>query len=147
MNRLSRILIATFLLLSHDVFAYSQSGNPCTDPNATVLFASGVTSGTSGVKIVSGVTGQQIFVCSMAVEAVSGSSTPTFSLTGYNTANSGGCATAGGSSVVFYALSTVSTNFYPFNSPVAVAASGSGLCYLDGGTSPVQDYWLSYIQQ
>lgn len=116
-------------------------GNPCHNPSATLVSATGATSGTAAVQIValSGTT--KIYVCSLSVIGVSGT-TPTFSLvqgTGSNCAN--------GQTVVQQSWTTTAGSIYAFANPVAVGVAGNALCYLDTGTSPVQRYTITYVQQ
>lgn len=119
----------------------ATGGNPCVNPNATLLSVTGATSGTTAVQIIalSGTT--KIYICSLTVIGVSGT-TPAFSLvqgTGTN------CAT--GQTVVRTSWATTAGQLYTFHGPVAVGAAGAALCYLDTGTTPIQNYQLTYVQQ
>lgn len=119
----------------------TSTANPCMAPGATIQGAAGVTSGTSAVQIIglSGTT--KIYVCSITVTGVSGT-TPTFSLK-YGTGTA--CAT-GGVTLWGPFTSTALTAFVmPPNSVVTPA--GQELCYLDGGTTPIQNYAITYVQQ
>lgn len=116
-------------------------GNPCENPSATLVSATGATAGTAAVQIValSGTT--KIYICSLNVIGVSGT-TPTFSLV-----QGTGVACATGQTVVQQSWTTAAGTIYAFANPVAVGASGNALCYLDTGTTPIQKYTLTYIQQ
>jgi hypothetical protein len=118
-----------------------NGGNPCLNPSASLVSATGATSGTTAVQIIalSGTT--KVYLCSLSVIGVSGT-TPTFSLvqgTGTN------CGT--GQTVLVQAWTTTAGAIYAFANPVAVTAAGNAVCYLDTGTSPVQRYTLTYVQQ
>ena len=119
----------------------SAGPNPCQNPAATLTSVFGSTSGTTAVQIValSGTT--KVYICSLTVVGVSGT-TPTFSLvygTGVN------CGT--GQAVVLGAWTTAANTVYAFANPVAVVPAGQAVCYLDTGTTPVQRYTLTYVQQ
>lgn len=116
-------------------------GNPCENPSATLISATGATAGTAAVQIIalSGTT--KIYVCSLNVIGVSGT-TPTFSLVQGTGSN---CAT--GQTVVQQSWTTAAGTIYAFANPVAVGVSGNALCYLDTGTTPIQKYTLTYVQQ
>lgn len=117
------------------------TGNPCTSPTATLVSITGATSGTNAAQIIALSGSTKIYVCSLSVLGVSGT-TPTFSLVQGTGSN---CAT--GQTVVLQAFGTTAAQFYPFPSPVAVGGAGKALCYLDTGTNPVQNYHLTYVQQ
>jgi hypothetical protein len=119
----------------------ASGGNPCTNPAATLASVAGVTSGTSAVQIVGLVSGKSIFVCSVNIDGVSGTS-PTFSLV-YGT----GTNCASGQTAFLGAWTTSASAVYPFTSPQFVVPSANAICYKDGGTSPVQNYSMSYVQQ
>lgn len=141
--------LAWLLIFAQPAYANYQSpgvqqsaaaGNPCVNPAVVLVSLTGATSGTTAVQIValSGTT--KIYVCSLTVIGVSGTA-PTFSLvqgTGVN------CAT--GQSVVRQSWATTAGTLYHFASPVAVGAAGNAFCYLSGGTLPVQNYQLTYVQ-
>lgn len=116
-------------------------GNPCFSPGATLSSVTGTTSGTTAVQIIalSGTT--SIYICSLTVVGVSGT-TPTFSLV-YGTGTN--CAT--GQTVLIGAWTTAANTVYPFAYPVAIVPSGQALCYLDSGTTPVQRFAITYVQQ
>lgn len=135
------LVFLSFMLASLN--AWAVNGNPCADfsDKINVAYASGSTAGTSYGQIIAGVAGQRITICSLYVEGVSGSSTPTFSLV-----QGSGTTCNTNESQVLFPVSTVSTNFYAFPEPIAATNLGNNLCYLDGGTSPIQDWWISYIQ-
>ena len=122
--------------------AYAQTAYTTCDATRSQTTVSGSTSGTAAVKIVSLVAGDPIYVCSGFVVGTSGT-TPTFSLvagTGTNCASNQVTvippfATAANAPVIFPARLT------------AIAPAGYELCYLDGGTTPVQFYSFNYAQQ
>ena len=77
----------------------------------------------------------------MTVIGVSGTA-PTFSIvfgTGTN------CAVGQGTLV--QAFGSTAGNIYTFANPVAVTSASQAVCYKDGGTSPIQNYQITYIQQ
>ncbi len=118
-----------------------SGSNPCIYPGATLLSVAGATTSTNATQIIalSGTT--KIYVCSLTVIGVSGT-TPTFSLvqgTGSNCASS--------QTTVTQAFSTTANQLYQFATPVAVGVAAQELCYKDGGTSPVQNYQITYVQQ
>jgi hypothetical protein len=122
--------------------ASPNGGNPCVNPGATLQQANGTTSGTTAVQIValSGTT--KIYVCSMSVIGTSGT-TPTFSLvqgTGVN------CATGQGVLVPAFSTNTAG-QLLAFANPVTIAPAGAALCYLPNGTTPIQTFNLTYVQQ
>jgi len=143
-NRAIRLLIAS-LLLSCSLWAQQQISmpgkNPCFDPTATLQSAAGSTSGTSAVQIVAAVASAKVYVCSLVVVGVSGTS-PTFSLEYGTGTNCGSTQT-----VFIGAWSTAANTVYPFHVPVFVAPVGSEICYLDTGTTPVQRYAITFVQQ
>ena len=120
----------------------SQPGkNPCSDPTATLQSAAASTSGTAAVQIIAASGTAKVYICSLIVVGVSGT-TPTFSLE-YGT----GTACGSGTTVIIGAWTTTANTVYPFQVPVFVAPGGSEICYLDTGTSPVQRYAITYVQQ
>ncbi len=119
----------------------TTGGNPCVNPGATLASASGATSGTAAVQIIALSGSTKIYICSLTVIGVSGTG-PTFSLvqgTGSNCASS--------QTVVRTAWATAAGTLYSFAAPVAVGVAGNALCYLDAGTTPVQNYQITYVQQ
>ena len=115
--------------------------NPCVDPNGTLTYLSSSTSGTPAVQVIAAATGKKIHICSMSVVGVSGTN-PTFSLV-YGTGSN--CAT--GQTVLVPAFATTAAAIYSFHGPVAIVPSSNALCYLDAGTTPVQSFIMTYIQQ
>lgn len=120
--------------------AGSSGSNPCANPHANLQTLFVTTSGTSATQIIAAVAGQKIYVCTLTVGAVSGT-TPTFSLV-YGTASN--CGT--GQTVLLPAVATTSTQ-YGFPNPIGTTPASNALCYLDGGTTPVQTLTLNYVQQ
>lgn len=118
-----------------------SGGNPCLNPSATLVSATGATSGTSAVQIVALSGSTKIYLCSLSVIGVSGTN-PTFSLVQGTGSN---CAT--GQTVLVQSWATTAGAIYAFANPVAVGVAGNALCYLDTGTTPVQRYTLTYVQQ
>ncbi len=115
-------------------------GNPCLNPSATLVTVSGATAGTAATQVIAATAGK-IYICSMAVVGVSGT-TPTFSLvTGTGT----NCGT--GQAVLLPGFATAAGALYAFTNPVAVGPAAGALCYLDTGTTPVQNYVITYVQQ
>lgn len=127
--------------LAQVVTSSPNGGNPCSNPGATLTSVFGSTSGTTAVEIValSGTT--KVFICSLTVTGVSGT-TPTFSLV-YGTGTN--CGT--GQAVMLGAWTTAANTLYAFAKPVAVAPAGQAICYLQTGTTPVSRYALTYVQQ
>ena len=119
----------------------STSGsNPCQNPNANLQAVLASTSGTSATQIIALSASTKIYVCSIVVVGVSGTS-PTFSLV-YGTGSN--CAT--GQATFLGAWTTSANTVYPFPFPVGITPAGQALCYLNGGTSPVQRITLTYVQ-
>jgi hypothetical protein len=118
-----------------------NGGNPCQNPSATLVSANGATSGTAAVQIVALSGSTKIYICSLTVIGVSGTS-PTFSLVQGTGSN---CAT--GQTIVVRSWTTTAGSLYAYANPVAVGAAGNALCYLNTGTTPVQNYTLTYVQQ
>jgi hypothetical protein len=56
--------------------------------------------------------------------------------------------TVTGQTTVVQAFGTTANQSYLFAGPaIAVGVAGNDLCYKDGGTSPVQNYQITYVQQ
>lgn len=119
----------------------TTGANPCMNPASTLVSATGATSGTAAVQIVALSGSTKIYLCSLNVMGVSGT-TPTFSLVQGTGSN---CAT--GQTKVVQPWTTAAGTLYPFANPIAVGAAGNALCYLDTGTTPIQNYTLTYVQQ
>ncbi len=117
-----------------------NGGNPCQNPAATLSAVAGATSGTAAVQLVALSGSTKIYICSVNVTGVSGT-TPTFSLK-YGT----GTACATGGVTILGAWTTTANTVYTFNQPF-VTPAGQALCYLDSGTTPVQNYAITYVQQ
>jgi len=117
-----------------------NGGNPCQNPSATLASVAGATSGTAAVQLV-GLSGStKIYICSVNITGISGT-TPTFSLK-YGT----GTACATGGVTILGAWTTAANTVYTFTQPF-VTPAGQELCYLDTGTTPVQNYAITYVQQ
>jgi hypothetical protein len=119
----------------------AAGGNPCMNPASTLSSKAGATSGTSATQIIALSSGQSIFICSANITGVSGTS-PTFSLV-YGTATN--CAS--GQTTFLGAWTTTANAVYPFVSPQFVVPASNAVCFKDGGTSPVQNYSITYVQQ
>jgi hypothetical protein len=118
-------------------------GNPCMNQAATLVSISGATSGTAATQIIALSAGTKIYICSMTI--ISGSGTaPTFSLVTGTGAN---CASGQAVLIAAFATATTAGTIYNFVDPVAVGPAGAALCYLDGGTTPIQNYNITYVQQ
>jgi len=134
MRTLYALAAALVLALAAPAEAQSyMAGNPCLNSLAPLKSITGATSGTAAT--------QTIYVCSLTVMAVSGT-TPTFSLV-YGTGSN--CATGQGTTVAAFSTATAGQVF-TFAWPVAVLPAGNALCYLDSGTTPIQNYQLTYVQ-
>jgi hypothetical protein len=121
----------------------SSGSNPCWNPHANLQFLSFNTSGTSATQIIAASGTTKIYVCSFLLVPTSGT-TPTFGLvTGTGT----NCA--GGQTVLVpaFATTTAGALFNATTNPVALTPAGGAVCYLDGGTTPVQAVILTYVQQ
>lgn len=136
------VVAATLLFpVPRQIHAAATSFTSC-DNTRSQTTVSGSTSGTSATQIVAAISGDPIYVCSMTVVPVSGT-TPTFSLV-YGTGTN--CGT--GQTTFLASFPTAAG--VPINFPqrlVGEVPAGSALCYLDGGTTPVQFYLINYAQQ
>jgi hypothetical protein len=142
------LLVASVLALGQSnisqpapVTISTAGANPCHNPASTLNAVLTSTSGTSATQIIAISGSTKIFPCSLNVVGVSGT-TPTFSLV-YGT----GTACATGQTVYLGAWTTTANTVYPFSGPLPPTPAGQALCYLDGGTLPVQRVTLSYVQQ
>lgn len=115
--------------------------NACSNQAVTLQSITNSTSGTSATQIIGLVALQKIYICSLNVVGVSGT-TPTFSLV-YGT----GSNCAGGQTTLVTAFGTTAGTLYAFGNPVAVTPAGQAVCYLNGGTTPVQSFTISFVQQ
>jgi hypothetical protein len=120
-----------------------NGGNPCSNSSATLLSVTGTTSGTTALQIIALSGSTKIYICSMTVISASGTA-PTFSLVQGIGSN---CGT--GQSVLrsSWATATTAGTVYAFANPVAVSVAGNAVCYLDTGTTPIQNYNITYVQQ
>lgn len=122
--------------------AYAQTSYTTCDQTRTQTTVSGATTGTSATKIVSLVAGDPIYVCSFEVTGTSGTN-PTFSLVTGTGTNCGS-----NQAVVIPAFATAANTPIIFPARLnAITPAGYELCYLDGGTTPVQSYVINYAQQ
>lgn len=118
------------------------NANPCMSGFSTIQGVAGATSGTSSVQLVAISGSTKIYVCSMQVTSVSGT-TPTFALR-YGTGSA--CATGTVTTFGPTAALTVGQIVGP-NLPFMVTPAGQALCYIQTGTSPVANYTITYVQQ
>lgn len=137
--------VPTHAVTGSGTFAVAQnvptaSGNPCQNPAANLAMVNGSTSGTAAVQLIALSGTAKIYVCSLVVVGVSGT-TPTFSLS-YGT----GTACATGNSVILGSWTTAANTVYSFPFPFAVTPAGQALCYVQTGTTPVSRYVLTYVQ-
>lgn len=128
--------------LSTSVTMATDGGNPCINPTATLVSAGGATSAGPTVTQIVALSGStKIYVCSLTVIGVSGT-TPTFSLVQGTGSN---CASNQGALVP--AWTTTAGALFAFANPVAVGTAAYALCWKTTGTSPIQNYTLTYVQQ
>lgn len=119
----------------------TTGGNPCTNPGATLVSITGATSTNNATQIIALSGSTKIYICALTVVGVSGT-TPTFSIVQGTGSN---CVT--GQTTVVQAFATTANQSYLFAGPVAVGTAGAAFCYKDGGTSPVENYQITYVQQ
>jgi hypothetical protein len=141
-----RRLLAVVVLLASTAWGQANTTaaipNPCQNPAANLIGVNLSTSGTAAVQIVALAASQKIYLCSLYVVGVSGTS-PTFSLV-YGTGSN--CVT--GQAVFLGSWSTAASTVYQFNgTTVGIVPASQALCYLDTGTTPVQRVLLTYVQQ
>ncbi len=119
----------------------STGSNPCVSPGATLVSITGATSTTNATQIIalSGTT--KIYICALTVIGVSGT-TPAFGLVSGTGSN---CASS--QTTVVQVFGTTANQSYLFAGPVAVTTAGHALCYKDTGTSPIENYQITYVQQ
>jgi hypothetical protein len=119
-----------------------NGGNPCQNPNATLAMVAGQTSGTSSTQLIALNGSTKIYVCSMTIQGISGT-TPTFALR-YGT----GTACATGTVTIIGAFTTTANATYVWAGPSAfVTIAGQALCYIQTGTTPIANYAITYVQQ
>lgn len=122
------------------VMAAASSFTTC-DQTRTLTTLTGSASGTAATQLVALSAGNAIYVCSVTVVGTSGTN-PTFSLVSGTGTN---CAT--NQAVLLPAIATAANTPIVFPGPLlGVAPVGAALCYLDGGTTPVQAYIVNYAQ-
>jgi hypothetical protein len=122
--------------------AAAISVNPCMSPYASLQSVSGATSGTASVQLVAISGSTKIYVCSMQVTSVSGTS-PTFALRyGTGSACATGTVTTFGPTAALTVGQIVGPNF-----PFSVTPAGQALCYIQTGTTPIANYTITYAQQ
>jgi hypothetical protein len=115
------------------------SFSSCENTRSRTLYK-GSTSGTAATQIVPLLSGAPIYVCSLTVIGTSGT-TPTFSLvtgTGTNCASN--------QAVVLAAFTSTANTPVIWQEVFTETPAGYELCYLDGGTTPVQWYALTVAQ-
>lgn len=133
-------LVALSITVSHADSYTVPGGNPCEAPDGLIQSISGVTTGTALTKIISLVASQQIYICGVYIQGVSGTS-PTMSLS-YGT----GVNCASGTTVLLTPIATAAGSLFNFGR-LGHIPPGNELCYTGGGTTPVQNYLISYIQK
>lgn len=119
----------------------TNQANPCLNPNATLTTLAGATSGTSATQLIALIASKQIFVCQITLTAISGTS-PTYKLE-YGTGTA--CA-SGTTALVGPSAASVAGSIFSYPNSFIVPASNA-LCYLNGGTTPIYDYAIVYVQQ
>ena len=136
---------ATSLNANVNTLTTISGANACMNPTSTLASISSATSGTTAaVQIIALSGSKKIYVCSMTVVSVSGT-TPTFSLV-YGTGTN--CGTGQGVLIQAFPTSATAGTFYTFANPTAVTPASQALCYLDTDSgTPVQNYTISYVQQ
>jgi hypothetical protein len=142
---LAAVLFAVFMGLlvadppRHVAYAQTNYTNCETARQTTTLL--GATTGTSATQLVALVAGDPIYVCSVIVVGTSGTN-PTFSLV-YGTGTN--CGT--GQHTFLPAFATAASAPVSFGGHfVGAVPAGNALCYLGGGTTPVQSYIIAYAQ-
>jgi hypothetical protein len=144
-NRIKLLLIAFFLLIAVDAKAQlnaTSGGNPCQNPYAQLLSVVGTTSGTSLTQIIAPVSGKQIYLCSVTFTTISGI-TPTYGLEYGTDSNCGtGTTVLVGAPSAAVTLGTIFNYYQAF-----IVPAGNALCYKSGGTTPVFQYAINYVQQ
>ncbi len=135
---------ATSLNANVNTLTTISGANACMNPTSTLASISSATSTTAAVQIIASSGSKKIYVCSMTVVSVSGT-TPTFSLV-YGTGTN--CGTGQGVLIQAFPTSATAGTFYTFANPTAVTPASQALCYLDTDSgTPVQNYTISYVQQ
>lgn len=117
------------------------SGNPCVNPAANLASISGLTSTTNSTQIIAAANSAKIYICSLTIIGVSGTS-PTFSLVQGSGSNCSNFQTN-----LIQGFQTSANQLYQFAHPVSIGIMGNALCYKNGGNSPVQNYNITYVQQ
>lgn len=123
----------------HTVHAQT-SYNSCESSKSTVT-SLGATSGTAATQVVALASGEPIYVCEVIVVGTSGTN-PTFSLV-YGTGTN--CGTSQHTFLPAVATAANTPIIFPGTFVGAVPA-GNAIRYLDGGTSPIQNYILVTAQ-
>jgi hypothetical protein len=136
-----RKLALILLLALSAIGARAQTYFNTCDNSKNTTTLTGTTSGTAAAQLVALIAKTPIFVCSMTIVGLSGT-TPTFSLV-YGTGTN--CGT--GQNVFMPAMATTAnTPLIWAGNLIGTIPAGNALCYLDGGTTPVQGYVIVYAQ-
>jgi hypothetical protein len=137
------IVLALFApeIPSHRSVVFAQTSyNSCESSKSTVT-SLGATTGTAATQVVALASGEPIYVCGLIVVGSSGTN-PTFSLV-YGTGTNCGS----GQHTFLPAVATAANAPIVFPGTfVGAVPAGNAICYLDGGTSPVQNYILVTAQ-
>jgi hypothetical protein len=121
--------------------AYAQTSYTNCETARQTSTLLGATTGTSATQLVALVSGDPIYVCSVIVVGTSGTN-PTFSLV-YGTGTN--CGT--GQHTFLPSFATAASAPVSFGGHfVGAVPAGNALCYLGGGTTPVQSYIIVYAQ-
>ena len=137
-------LVLLLSLLTAPLTAHATNGNPCMDFTDRVnvqFLSSSVATSTAAIQIIPQTSGGQTTrICSLYLNSVSGTA-PTFSLvfgTGVN------CGTSQGTLIASWP--TVGTQSYSMDFLNAITPANQAVCVKAGGTSPVSDFYMSFIQ-
>lgn len=121
----------------------TNQGNPCANPNSAIQSVFGATSGTALTQIIALSASKQIFICNVTLTEVSGT-TPTYGLE-YGTATNCGTGTTVLVGAPSATIAAAGVNNFSGN-PWIVPASNA-LCYKMGGTTPIFNYSVTFVQQ
>jgi hypothetical protein len=126
---------------SQPIVEATNQGNPCSNPNATPTAFNVTTSGTSLTQLIALSAGKQIFVCSIVLTSVSGT-TPNYELE-YGTATNCGS----GTNVLVGPSATVTAGTIINYQQAFIVPASNALCYKMGVTTPVFNLSGWYVQQ
>lgn len=120
----------------------ATAGNPCLDPMASLQTFYGATSGNALTQVIAASGSTKIYVCSVSVSGVSGTN-PTISFSYGTGANCG----TGTQTVIGPIATTANTLYQLTGGTVAATPASQALCYTGGGTTPVQQLAITYVQR